>query len=69
MEQSGARRHFRHRRLGDIGDGTGYLPVGLFGSRYHWIAKVGQPHSFSAKATNLRLMLERCPRLKLLIDY
>jgi len=69
VEQTGARRHFRHRRVSDIGDGPGYLPVGMFGSPHHWIAREGQPYSFAAKATNLRMVLERCPRLKLLIDY
>ncbi len=69
VEQTAARRYFRHRRLGDIGDRPGYLPVGMFGSPYHWIAREGQPHSFAAKADSLRVMLERHPRLKLLIDY
>lgn len=69
VEQTGARRHFRHRRVADMSDGPGYIPVGMFGSPHHWIAREGQPQSFAAKATNLRMVLERYPRLKLLIDY
>jgi hypothetical protein len=69
VEQTGARKHFRHRRISDIGSGPGYLTVGMFGSPYNWVARPGQSHSFADKATNLRSLLEQYPRLKLLIDY
>jgi len=69
VEQTGARRFFRHCRISEIGERPAYLPIGMFGSPHHWIARAGQPHSFAAKATDLPAMLERCPRLKLLIDY
>src|SRR5665213_4096746 len=69
VEQTGARRHFRHRRLADIGDEPGYFPIGLFGSPHNWIAREGQPHSFAAKTPNVRSLLDRCQHLKLLFDY
>jgi hypothetical protein len=69
VEQTTARGHFRHRRVSDIGNTPSYLPIGMFSSPYDWIAREGQPHSFAGKATKLLGVLERCPRLKLLIDY
>lgn len=69
VERTNARKYFRHCRISALRERPGYFPIGMFGSPQDWISKEGQPHSFAARATNLRSLLDSHPRAKLLIDY
>lgn len=69
-EYCSERRRFSHRRLHDLGDGSGYLVLGLFGNPTNWFGAdgTGVP-PLSSQIPDLRRILDVHKGLQLLIDY